>query len=551
MTSSFNIHVDNNLTFSNDADATLSVAAVSGTDTVGKNITITGGQGTGTGAGGSLIFQTADGAGSTGSSANDLVTKMTILDNGYVGIGATAPAAPLQVHGGVDDANLLILTKSNTGAAATDGFRIGWDGEPGNVYLFNNENSDMRFGTSNDEKMRITAAGNVGIGTDSPAAKLDIKGGGHSDYVLACQTSDNNGHTGDTGGFFGLLWDGSGVNYNMYVVMKNNTSPYNYQTLGRFENDTVGTDAFFTGQHRNLMNIAINETHVGLIACSSGIIVNSDNSLFPTINESLPTCVLATADNEQSVFGVISDKEDSNDTRTSPTGSYKSISRKQNKNEQRLFMNSVGEGSIWISNKNGTLENGDYIASTTVTGYGGKQSDGLLHNYTVAKITIDCDFSLTKIVKQKLKVNTITETKTRNVYEAVEKTETKTEIVYDNVLQKYVQKTTTETTTANEQMFDTVDLYNEAVVVIGTHQVQRTESYTETYTDIDYDANGDVQYEDDLDTSGNQQMVYPLETRFLQSDGTLLTDETDYTTRLANGESVYIACFVGCTYHCG
>ena len=77
------------------------------------------------------------------------------------------------------------------------------------------------------------------------------------------------------------------------------------------------------------------------------------------------------------------------------------------------------------------------------------------------------------------------------------------------------------------------------------------ESYDKTTTEIDYDANGDVQYEDDLDENGDQQMVYPLETRFLQADGTQLTDEADYTTRLGNGESVYIACFVGCTYHCG
>ena len=50
--------------------------------------------------------------------------------------------------------------------------------------------------------------------------------------------------------------------------------------------------------------------------------------------------------------------------------------------------------------------------------------------------------------------------------------------------------------------------------------------------------------------NNNQQMVYPLDTRFLQADGTQIT-ESDYTTRLGNGESVYIACFVGCTYHCG
>ena len=67
---------------------------------------------------------------------------------------------------------------------------------------------------------------------------------------------------------------------------------------------------------------------------------------------------------------------------------------------------------------------------------------------------------------------------------------------------------------------------------------------------LDFDSSGNIQYEDDLDSTGNQQLVYPFDTRFLLSDGTQIT-ESNYTTRLANGESVYIACFVGCTYHCG
>ena len=45
-------------------------------------------------------------------------------------------------------------------------------------------------------------------------------------------------------------------------------------------------------------------------------------------------------------------------------------------------------------------------------------------------------------------------------------------------------------------------------------------------------------------------MIYPFETRFLQADGTQIT-ETEYNTKLAAEEEVYIACFVGCTYHCG
>ena len=204
------------------------------------------------------------------------------------------------------------------------------------------------------------------------------------------------------------------------------------------------------------------------------------------MNESLPICTITNIDNDKKVFGVISDKEDTNSSREYSTGNFVSVYQKNNQNEQRMYINSLGEGAIWVCNKNGNIENGDYITSTTVTGYGGKQTtnEEFLTRYTVAKITCDCNFSLDKIVKQKLKV--------------------------------------TETTT------DGVTTRN-----------------------IDYDANGDVQYEDDLDENGAQQMVYKYETRFLQADGTQLVDEADYNTRLGNGESVYIACFVGCTYHCG
>jgi hypothetical protein len=57
-----------------------------------------------------------------------------------------------------------------------------------------------------------------------------------------------------------------------------------------------------------------------------------------------------------------------------------------------LKINSLGEGAVWISNYSGNLENGDYITSSPIPGIGMKQSDDVLHNYTVAKITMDCNF---------------------------------------------------------------------------------------------------------------------------------------------------------------
>jgi hypothetical protein len=40
----------------------------------------------------------------------------------------------------------------------------------------------------------------------------------------------------------------------------------------------------------------------------------------------------------------------------------------------------------------GPLESGDYITTSNVAGYGQKQESDSLKNYTVAKITMDCDF---------------------------------------------------------------------------------------------------------------------------------------------------------------
>ncbi len=49
---------------------------------------------------------------------------------------------------------------------------------------------------------------------------------------------------------------------------------------------------------------------------------------------------------------------------------------------------------MWVANSNGNVENGDYIQSSDHLGYGEKQDDDLLHNFTVAKATMDCKFDL-------------------------------------------------------------------------------------------------------------------------------------------------------------
>jgi len=58
---------------------------------------------------------------------------------------------------------------------------------------------------------------------------------------------------------------------------------------------------------------------------------------------------------------------------------------------EKLF-NSIGEGAIWVCDANGPFTSGDYIVSSTLTGYGIRQDGTRKANYTVAKILQDCVF---------------------------------------------------------------------------------------------------------------------------------------------------------------
>jgi len=157
----------------------------------------------------------------------------------------------------------------------------------------------------------------------------------------------------------------------------------------------------FTGQHRSTSEENLEgEGFVGMIVCSNGVYKNTDLETKVSINEALPTVSLSREKNDKKVYGVISNCEDpDSDTREYAQGSFVTVADKID-GDNRLIINSLGEGGIWVCNINGDLENGDYITTCEIPGYGSRQDDDLLHNYTVAKITCDCNFDLNSSIYQ-------------------------------------------------------------------------------------------------------------------------------------------------------
>ena len=171
-------------------------------------------------------------------------------------------------------------------------------------------------------------------------------------------------------------------------------------TLTGYIDTSIPNDLLnFTGQHKtkSISNDLLDKNNIGLIVVSTGAYDNTTSGPGENvkINEALPIVSLSNKRKQKSVFGVISDAEDTNENiREYKIGSFVSVQEKKDENDNRLIINAIGEGAIWVSNINGYLENGDYITTCEIPGYGMKQDDDILHSYTVAKITCDCDFDL-------------------------------------------------------------------------------------------------------------------------------------------------------------
>ncbi len=131
----------------------------------------------------------------TGSTARELgiwtagTERIRVDTSGNVGVGTTSPAGLLHVKHASGEAKVIIQAGSNTSSAVLQ-FGDSLDTSRGAIEYTSTD--DMAFSTNNmTEAMRIRYTGNVGIGTTSPNAKLEIKGASSTNYLQFNNSSDS------------------------------------------------------------------------------------------------------------------------------------------------------------------------------------------------------------------------------------------------------------------------------------------------------------------------------------------------------------------------
>ena len=108
--------------------------------------------------------------------ASDSAQLMYVKSDGNVGIGTETPARKFEVNVGANSGYMRFVGQNRS-------LLIGQDSVGAAIYQ--EANAKMYFATNNATRMTIAADGDVGIGTGSPASKLDVQGGIQASSITA------------------------------------------------------------------------------------------------------------------------------------------------------------------------------------------------------------------------------------------------------------------------------------------------------------------------------------------------------------------------------
>ena len=222
------------------------------------------------------------------------VQRMTLDSTGRLGVGTSIPgsfnsaANQLVVGNGSADQGLTVYTgTANQGSIFFADGTTGGAQQAAGYIIYPHSGDYMAFGTANTERLRITSAGLVGIGSSSPASKLTVAGtqgnfrvdpdSVSNEVQLFATVPDNSGFINYRIRAYQLFVDTSGVtaltiDSSQRVGIGSSSPGYALDVVG-----TVNSNALFR---------ASNGTHIALLgseAFSAGVVGVGSGSNHPLV----------------------------------------------------------------------------------------------------------------------------------------------------------------------------------------------------------------------------------------------------------------------------
>ena len=300
--------------------------------------------------------------------------------------------------------NYFVLGTSNmnvTGAVRYNG---------GNIEYYNGSSWQTIIAGSSPTLSSLTVTGNLTVNGSSRGNYGDFNNlNAYTDSFLkinnrfvgtqfASEGDANSYLSGNVGFMQFMIGNGSpsgiGSSDFGWAFGKNNATGKRYYQLS--------STSFFTGQHcvKSLDVTPQNiYDYIGMIVCANGTYLKEK-----TIDEALPNVELSTKYKQKNVFGVVCNINSWNNGVVDYIDAMNKGWSSGLVDEECILVNSIGEGCIWVVSEIledvlgvktivDPIENGDYITTSDVIGYGCLQKEPMLCNFTVAKITQDETFN--------------------------------------------------------------------------------------------------------------------------------------------------------------
>jgi hypothetical protein len=361
------------------------------------------------------------------NTTNARTERLRITSGGGIAIGTTDPLTyKLNVNGTsyfndaltiASAANPKYLYASGLRIAGTDGNTLYNDVYPIGISALNT--ISLITGTSLANyatRLKIATNGNIGIATEPSAYNLHINGTTKIDSSLNVGALTTAGNVNLTGTWAFNCYGPAMFDYDLScrLLTTSQQNPHDY--VGITSETSAGSTGVytlrtilnsFTGFHRSFTNDELfdendpqlfKDTYEGRIVISTGRIATQSGNQKDGYEikydkdgiyteDAHPLIELSRTKKDKRVFGVLG------------------RSNRNNSNEKRMIINGLGEGALWVCNSNGNIENGDYITSSDHLGFGEKQDDDILHNYSVAKALMNCDFQLDSPLYQSIELS--------------------------------------------------------------------------------------------------------------------------------------------------